>query len=189
MVPSPGVRWSSDLRRLSCRCVVTMWPGTASIASPRSPIRCAWPTSMQMPTLAPSRSFSMNDTSDSGVDSGLGMTSSASWTPARSAISCSASTLRRAASRLLSEAPGFIESGTPRWTTRCRYGIVCAIASAASASASARRRRSSSATRIRERLAPLAVDEAGADRRVDASSASAACPRATRPAARTAAPS
>ena len=57
-------------------------------------------------------------------------------------------------------------SGTPRWTTRWRNGIVCDNASAASASASVRRRCVSSAIAFENASPHAPSDEAGANRRV-----------------------
>ena len=127
----------------------------------------AWPTSMQMPTSAPSRSFSMKRHERVGArqlvrddlerELHAGLLRHLVQRPRR----CGAR--RRGC---CPPPPASSESGTPSAPRGAGYGIVCATASAASAS----RQRLAAALvvgdRVGERLAPLAVDEARADRRV-----------------------
>ena len=115
MAPSNGTRWSSDTRRLSCRCVVTRCPDTASMASTRSPIRNAWPVSRQMPMSV--ASSSLLDAPSPGrrrPKSGSGSPRAPAGRPTARRRRARASRLRSTASRRLSRPSGCWASGTPR---------------------------------------------------------------------------
>ena len=90
-------------RGCRARASSTRWPEQVSMASTESPIRCAWPKSRQMPSVGASSSLFDQLDQRVGVDSALGITSSASLHADASAASGdSSSRLRRSAPRWLS---------------------------------------------------------------------------------------